>query len=129
MDHLTSGFDPRYLLFSANYCIFISVDREKRWSILYDQARIDVVLKVEAGVVTGFSVNLSYREGEEYHEVIRYDTAHGYVHVHRFWESDEMQRWRSYEGRPLAEAFQAAYDDIKANWERYIELYKRGMRR
>lgn len=99
--------------------------REKRWSILYDQARIDVVLEVEKGIVIGFSVNLSYREGEEYRKVIRYDTAHGYVHVHRFWESGKGQRWRRYEGRPLSEAFQAAYDDIKANWERYIELYKR----
>lgn len=40
-------------------------------------------------------------------------------------ESVEMQPWRSYAGRPLAEAFQAAYEDIKTNWERYIELYKR----
>ncbi len=71
-----------------------------------------------------FFVNLSCRVGEEYHEVIRYDTAHGYVHVHRFWESVGMQRWRRYEGRPLSEAFQAAYDDLKANWERYLELYK-----
>ena len=92
---------------------------------MFDEARIDVILQVEAGRVLGFSVNLSVRIDDDYHDVIRYDTAHGYLHVHRFWESVEMQPWRSYAGRPLAEAFQAAYEDIKTNWERYIELYKR----
>ena len=99
--------------------------REKRWTLLFDEARVDVVLRVEAGAVIGFSINLSVWIDDDYHDVIRYDTAHGYLHVHRFWESVEMQPWRPYAGRPLAEAFQAAYEDIKANWERYIELYKR----
>lgn len=103
----------------------LAVAREKRWTLVYDQARIDVILKVESGAVTDFSVNLSYREDDWYHDAIRYDTGHGYVHVHRFWISGEIQRWRSYEGRPLAEAFRAAYEDVKENWERYIELFKR----
>lgn len=70
-------------------------------------------------------MNLSYWVGNQGYEVIRYDTAHGYVHLHSFWISPEIQRWRSYEDRPLTEAFRAAYQDVKENWERYIELFKR----
>jgi len=99
--------------------------RTKRWKILFDQARIDVILKVEAGTVVAFSVNLSYWEDDAHYDVIRYDTAHGYIHLHRFWISPEPRRWRRYEGRPLAEAFQAAYNDAKEHWEEYIERFRR----
>lgn len=116
--HLILAF-PRQLLY------LVRVTREKRWTILYDRARIDVILKVESGSVTGFSVNLGYRRNDDYDDVIRYDTAHGYVHVHRFWISPEIQQWRSYEDRPLSAAFDAAYEDVKEHWERYIELFKR----
>lgn len=40
---------------------------------------------VEEGIVKELSVNYTAEIGDGHVEVIRWDTNHGYVHVHRFW--------------------------------------------
>lgn len=72
-----------------------------------------------------FSVNLSYIQEEGTHPVIRYDTSHGYPHVHRYWISTERLDREKFAGRGYGELLTEAYEDIRRNYRRYIELFRR----
>lgn len=84
---------------------------------------IDVALETRDGRVSGFAVNYRARWGSEWHEVIRYDTHHGRLHVHRFWRGPG--RTIEFLERPgegtqdHRERLQAAVDDIRQNWRAY----------
>jgi len=83
-----------------------------------------MVIKLDRGRVVGFAVNLSYLTETESHDVLRYDTAHGYMHVHRFWISREVADREKFAHRSMEEVFEEAYSDIKENWAHYIELFR-----
>ncbi len=98
--------------------------RKKRWYIVFDHARIDVVAVIEKSKVIGFSLNLSINANGEKHDVIRWDTAHGYLHRHEFWKTTKTIREKHYDNLPLGEAFKEFYTDLKNNWENYVERWK-----
>jgi hypothetical protein len=58
---------------------------------LTDDDIVDIEFEKEEGKVVAFSANLRSRIDGEWREVIRYDTAHGRLHVHRFWRAEEDQ--------------------------------------
>jgi len=98
--------------------------KRKRWYITFDEARIDVVVLVEKSKIVGFSLNLSINVGDEKFDVIRWDTAHSYLHRHEFWKTTKTIRNKQYEGLPLNLAFREFYGDLKNNWENYVKRWK-----
>lgn len=50
-----------------------------------DEDALDAWFDVDGGQVAAFSVNYRALVKGEWHEVIRYDTSHGQLHVHEFW--------------------------------------------
>jgi hypothetical protein len=93
--------------------------RKKRFvRFLSDEDAVDMELTLQAGRVTGFCLNYRVRVGTDWHEVIRYDTAHGRPHVHRFWYGAEARPWPG----PRAD-LEACVDwadaDIRARWQEY----------
>ena len=73
-----------------------------------------------------FSINYRTLWGENWVEVCRYDTCHGFLHIHRFWrnpadQTDELPRSRIPVENYRA-AFVAAADDLVANWHKYKRL-------
>lgn len=99
------------------------------WHLVFGDARIDVVLKKEKGKVVGFSLNLSViREGER-HDVVRWDTAHGFLHKHEFWRTKRAVKEERYEFTPLDVAFRHVYDDLKSNWKEYVKRWERWMKK
>lgn len=79
--------------------------------------------------MAGFA--LSYRAKIEgrWQPVIRYDTAHGYLHVQRLWRSPKPIPLKEEEWMPLDYLFKEYKRDIVENWERYRSLAERKLRR
>lgn len=72
------------------------------------------------GQLTRASVHYRAQIGDEWHEVVRYDNAHGRAHRHQFWMEPPV--------RPLADAttptalIERAKADLRDNWLRYRHL-------
>lgn len=98
--------------------------RKKRWFLTFNHARIDVTLLIERGKIIGFSLNLSMLNKEK-HDVIRWDTAHGFLHKHEFWRTRKVIKEREYENIPLNIIFREVYNDLRINWEKYVKKFKK----
>jgi len=107
----------------------MSTIREKRYSIIFGLEDIlDVKLLISEGGLLGFVLSYRARIGDEWCEVFRVDTAHGYLHMQRFWESRKPRGLREFEDMPLEAAFYHFLDRIKGNWKRYRTYMERRMR-
>jgi len=69
-------------------------------------------------------VQLEVEVENEWRPVIRYDTAHGFVHIDRFTRQGIASKERLSLTR--AEALARAERDIKQNWAAYRENFLRG---
>lgn len=63
-----------------------------------------------------------------WHEVIRYDTAHGYPEVHKLWRSEKGIRLPD-EGIPYHDLLVKYRNDIRDNYQRYRELMEKRLQR
>lgn len=86
--------------------------------------RLRVCAWIERGAVTSFVVQYEALLQEEWHAVVRYDTAHGFAH------RDLMHPGRAAEKQPMIVAdlnwaFTFAIQDIRLLWERYRAGYER----
>ncbi|MFB6215220.1 MAG: hypothetical protein ABEI54_05040 [Candidatus Bipolaricaulia bacterium] len=100
----------------------------KTWSIVVSlEAKIKVRLEVENGEVVDFALTLIYIPGgkEEPENVILYDSAHGEIDCHRYWKESDIKETKRFQHRSQRGAFRAAYNELKENWEHYLELYKK----
>lgn len=73
--------------------------------------------------LVSFCVLQLHYSGENKHEIIRFDSAHGYCHVHRFYQrlDDEGKKIK---GRTISQTtFDECRQDIKNNWTNYKKLY------
>ncbi|MBS3061691.1 MAG: hypothetical protein J4215_03860 [Candidatus Diapherotrites archaeon] len=59
---------------------------------------------------------------DQKHAVIRFDCAHGYLNVHRFFES-KTNRTDYQDQVPSAELYEQCKKDIHSNWTEYREKY------
>jgi len=101
---------------------------EKIWSITVSlEARIKVRLEVENGEVVDFALTLIYIPGgeEEPENVILYDSAHGEIDCHRYWKESDIKETKRFQYRTQRGAFKEVYRELKENWQRYLELYKK----
>jgi hypothetical protein len=100
--------------------------RVKDWTATLDSRNVlDVTMEIDDGHVVAFSVNYRARIREEWVEVVRYDTAHGHLHVHENWKAGE-DAITSLEDEddpdpPYNDALTYAEEDLKANWQEYRE--------
>jgi len=63
-----------------------------------------------------------------WHEVIRYDTAHGYPEMHKLWRSERGIRLPD-EGIPYHDLLIKYRNDIRDNYRRYRELMEKELQR
>lgn len=94
--------------------------------------RIDVELEVHAGDVVAFTANYRARIAGRWLEVVRYDTAHGHLHIHRFWREagdriENIDDPSQPKGVYNAE-LDAAEDDLVQNWRTYRQQMEEGLR-
>lgn len=93
--------------------------------------RIDVELEVHAGDVVTFTVNYRARIRGKWTEVVRYDTAHGHLHIHRFWRDEQGQIENLDDpGQPKGvynAELDAAEEDLVENWRTYRQRMEEGL--
>lgn len=84
---------------------------------------VDVTLEFETdkGKRKIVKFALSYRAmiNGKWYEVIRYDNAHGYVHVQKFWRGHEPIPLKDDEDLPFDYLVKKYKQDIVDNWLRY----------
>lgn len=100
---------------------------EKHWVATHADVRVDYRVVKENGDVVHFSINVSIIGEEHPEDVYRVDTAHGYLHEQRFWQSPEPipipeERFTSY-----SHAFLYHRKEVACNFVRWAELYRARM--
>jgi len=68
-----------------------------------------------------FCVLQVYYKGEEVHEIIRFDSAHGKFHVHKFFKIPMRKEGLNEE--ISTKSFYKCRKNIKQNWKKYRKLY------
>lgn len=82
---------------------------------------------VDRGRVLRFLVQLECLIGDEWHPVVRYDTAHGFAHrdvLHPVGETEKTEM----AVRDYNAALTFAISDLSENWEAYRGRYERWLK-
>ena len=77
--------------------------------------------EADKGRVTSFAVQLEVFTEDEWKVVIRYDSAHGYSHVDKFYRNGRRVKKELHLN--LKEALTLADEDIKDNWKSYQKAF------
>ena len=102
---------------------------EEVWtSWLSGTDRMEVHLRTEKRSVLTFSVQFVAQIGDEWHPIVRYDTAHGRPHMDRLWPGGRKET-TDLRGLDKSRAFTYAITDIKARWQLYRSRYEKDLRR
>ena len=80
------------------------------------------------GKITKFTVQYEAFIIDQWHSIIRYDTAHGFAHIDRLYPDGSVKK------EPLFywdynEALTFSQHDLNSNWEWYRERYEREMKK
>ena len=78
----------------------------------------------DKGKVIGFAVQLEVLADDRWQVVIRYDSAHGYAHIDRYYLDGRKIKIELYLNFP--EALILADEDIKENWKIYQKAFLEG---
>jgi hypothetical protein len=76
------------------------------------------------GKVISFVVQLEVFVNVEWREVIRYDSAHGFAHIDRYYL--DGRKVKKELNLKLSEALTLADEDIKENWKAYQKTFLEG---
>lgn len=89
---------------------------------------VDFRIETERGTVQSFALNYRGRIQGRWREILRYDTAHGHLHVHRFWRRADRVIERlddDVPGPPYDRQLQLAHEDLRANWRSTRRAFER----
>lgn len=96
---------------------------EKHWTAIESGVRVDYKIVIELGEIVYFSINVSIVGKEFPEDVYRVDTAHGYLHEQRFWESPKPLEVDRVWFRNYSEAFNYYRKEVARNCLRWAKLY------
>lgn len=71
-----------------------------------------------------FCVSQIYYSEEKIHEIIRFDTAHGNCHIHRFYRELSHKGERIINREISQEGFNECREDIGKDWKKYKKWFK-----
>ncbi len=80
--------------------------------------------KTSKGKVIGFVVQLEVLVDDQWKVVIRYDCAHGFAHIDRYYLDGRKVKKELH--LKLSEALTLADEDIKENWKNYQKAFLEG---
>jgi hypothetical protein len=91
---------------------------------------IKVKLHISKGEVAKFAINLEAFAGGDIAVVYRVDLAHGRLHEHRNWriDADRIVERPDLIGASMGDIVVSVLDEVKANYERWRELYMKRRR-
>ena len=77
--------------------------------------------ETDKGEVVGFAVQLEVFVNDQWKVVIRYDSAHGFAHIDRYYLDGKKLKKKLH--LKLGEALTLADEDIKENWKIYQKAF------
>ena len=80
--------------------------------------------ETDKGKVTSFAAQLEIFIEDQWKVVIRYDSAHGYSHVDKFYR--DGRRIKKDLHLNVKDALTLADEDLKENWEAYQDAFMEG---
>ncbi len=80
--------------------------------------------ETERGRVISFAVQLEVFVDKEWKVVIRYDSAHGFAHIDKYYIDGRKAKKEIH--LKLSEALTVADEDIKENWKTYRDAFLEG---
>jgi hypothetical protein len=80
--------------------------------------------ETDKGKVTGFVVQMEVFVSGQWRVVFRYDSAHGFPHVDRYYLDGRMVKKELH--LKFSEALVLADEDIKENWKIYQKAFVEG---
>ncbi len=85
---------------------------------------MDILIRKKNGRLVEFVMNYRAKIKGTWREVIRYDTHHEKLHVHRFWRASDKQIeiLEESQSEDYWPHFNEAFQDIDKNWHRYRQL-------
>jgi len=103
----------------------------KKYFVIELTAEIEIHVYIETfnGLVVSYVVKLLLRDRKKYHEVIRFDSAHGCPHKDTIDEKGNVIRKTWFEFLDNQQGLDMSIKDIKDNFELYIERYKKWLHR
>jgi len=91
--------------------------------VLKNGIEIHVFFETNQGILVRYVVKLVINKGEDYHEVIRFDSAHDCPHKDILGADGKVRRKVWFELLDNKQGFDLAIKDLKDNYELYIERY------
>lgn len=80
--------------------------------------------ETEKGEVAAFAVQLEVFVNDQWREVIRYDSGHGFAHIDRYYL--DGRKVKKELNLKLNEALSLADEDIRENWNAYKKAFLEG---
>ena len=77
--------------------------------------------ETDKGKVVGFAVQLEVFDDDRWQAVIRYDSAHGFTHIDRYYL--DGRKIKEEINLKLSEVLILADEDIKENWKIYQKVF------
>ena len=99
--------------------------REKHTRLMFDDIRVDIRQIMEGRKVKHFVINVALVADNKVHDVFRIDTAHGYLHMQKFWISNEPIKLRDRRKDNYAGDFGYWKNKVEKEWRTYVELYRK----
>jgi hypothetical protein len=94
-----------------------------------DNVEIHVWFETVNGVIVSFVVKLIFKVGSDYHEVVRFDSAHECPHKDILDITGTVKRKVWFEFLDNKQGLDLAIKDLKDNFELYIERYKKWLKK
>lgn len=107
--------------------------KEKRFQVtLSDEDQLDIELRIIRGRVEGFTINYRAVVQGSWREIVRYDTSHGHLHLHRFWLPAHERITPLEDPRrpkpPYDWALKHSEEDLISNWEVYKHRFEASLK-
>ena len=83
----------------------------------------------ETKKMVAFSVLQIFYSGEHAHEIIKYDTAHGFCHEHRCYKFLNDKSGRRLDKPISPVSFNECRKDIAENWKKYKSAFMRNWKK
>jgi len=84
---------------------------------------VDVKEDWKNKILISFCIIQMHYDGEKKYEILKYDSSHGFCHVHRYYRSLKPER-EILAGKELcSKTFEELKKDIICNWMKYKRFY------
>ena len=80
--------------------------------------------EADKGDIISFAIQLEVLVNDQWKVVIRYDSAHGFAHIDRYYLDGRKVKTELH--LKLSEAMTLGDEDIKENWKIYQKLFLEG---